>query len=91
MSRVVDQRSPTIGSLGRRISERRLHLGLSPDDVAGAVEFWNDSKKEWVKLSRAAYVMYERGDVVPDIHKVEQIAKALDCSPAWLAFGDRVG
>jgi transcriptional regulator with XRE-family HTH domain len=62
---------------------------LTQGQLAERVTFWNTHKQEWVALSRSAYCMYEAGDVVPDLHKVEQLAKVLDCSPAWLAFGKR--
>jgi hypothetical protein len=31
--------------------------------------------------------MYETHEVKPDLQKIEEIARALECSPAWLAFG----
>jgi transcriptional regulator with XRE-family HTH domain len=75
-------------NLGERLVSRRLELKLSQAQVAEQVTFWNDKKQEWVILSRSAYCMYESGDVVPDLAKVEQIAKALKCAPQWLAFAE---
>jgi transcriptional regulator with XRE-family HTH domain len=75
-------------NLGERLISRRLELKLSQGQVADQVSFWNQTKQDWGTLSRSAYCMYESGDVVPDIPKIEQLAKALKCAPQWLAFGD---
>lgn len=58
----------------------------------------NDPKSEIVKLSgssygvrkpmtRPAYASYEKGNVIPAINVVEDMAAGLGVSPAWLAFG----
>ncbi|HLZ08321.1 MAG TPA: helix-turn-helix transcriptional regulator [Chloroflexota bacterium] len=75
--------------LSKRLIQRRLELEFTQGQVAERVVFWNRQKREWGALSRSAYCMYESGDVVPDLNKVERLAEALDCSPAWLAFGAR--
>jgi transcriptional regulator with XRE-family HTH domain len=78
---------PEPKNLAERLISRRLELKMAQGEVAAQVQFWNDKKKEWVTLSRSAYCMYESGDVVPDIAKIEQISKALKCEPEWLTFG----
>lgn len=75
-------------TLGERLVFRRLDLKLGQGAVAKQVRFFNDRQKIWSTLSRSAYCMYESGSVIPDIPKVIELAKALQCSPQWLAFGD---
>lgn len=75
-------------SLAERLIHRRLDLKLGQLEVAQQVRFYNDKQKKWATLSRSAYCMYETGTVTPDLAKIEEIAKALKCSPQWLAFGD---
>jgi transcriptional regulator with XRE-family HTH domain len=74
-------------TLAERLISRRLELKLSQGQVADQVQFYNEKKQEWGTLSRSAYCMYESGDVVPDLAKIEQISKALKCEPEWLTFG----
>jgi len=35
--------------------------------------------------------MFETGDLVPDLKKIELIAKAFGCTPEWLAWGKAPG
>lgn len=74
-------------NLNERLISRRLELNMSQGKVAEQVWFWNAQLQEQVELSRSAYCMYESGDVVPNLAKIVQIAAALRCDPAWLAFG----
>ena len=74
-------------TMQERMTSRRMELDMSQADVASQIDFFNKKQGEWKTLSRSAYCMYESGDVLPDIDKIVSLAKALQCSPEWLAFG----
>lgn len=75
-------------NLRERLISRRQELGLSQEQVAAQVTFWNNKRGEWKKLSRSAYCMYESGEVPPDQDKIERLAKVLHTTPQWLSYGD---
>lgn len=69
-------------SIGNRIKQRRIELGLSADDLANRIN-----------KSRATVYRYENGDIenMPTT-VLEPLAKALDTTPAdlmgWKTVGD---
>ena len=63
--------------LGARLLAKRLELGLSQADVA---------KRAAVTQQTVANL--ETGGVAK-VPTVEALAKALDCSPEWLAYGHK--
>lgn len=91
----VGSRAPQIASteaktIGQRIAQRRLALGLSQAQVAKQVVYQTKTgrKKECEQiLCRATLAMYEIDQAEPDLQKIIAIAKALQVAPAWLAFG----
>lgn len=77
-------------TVGQRMAARRLELKMTQDDVAKRVVFQpktGSRRNDEVVLSRNAYCMYETGGVEPDLPKIEGIAKVLEVTPQWLAFG----
>jgi hypothetical protein len=72
---------------GQRMTRRRVELRLAPDDVAERVKIQNKSSRQEVKLSVAAYEMYEQDALDLSLKTVEKIAAALCVEPGWLAFG----
>jgi transcriptional regulator with XRE-family HTH domain len=77
-------------TIGERMTAQRLKLGLTQEQVASKVVFIPKSgsrRGDEIVLSRNAYCMYETHGVAPDLQKIEEIAKALEVSPGWLAFG----
>lgn len=63
-------------TLHGRLTSRRVALGLDQADIA-----------ERMGVARAAYSQYETGKVVPSLEKIEKVAKALETTPQWVAFG----
>lgn len=74
-------------NLEERLIARRQELDMSQNEVAEKIKFWNNKQKASKTLSRSAYCMYESGEVTPDVHKLELLAKVLKCEVGWLAFG----
>jgi hypothetical protein len=77
-------------TIGERMTAQRLKLGMTQEQVASKVIFVPKSgsrRGDEIVLSRNAYCMYETHGVAPDLQKIEEIAKALEVSPGWLAFG----
>lgn len=62
---------------GRRMTERRLTLGLTQRDVADAAS-----------LTQAAINHFERGRRLPAIPNAIRVAKALGTTVEWLALGE---
>jgi transcriptional regulator with XRE-family HTH domain len=75
-------------NLRERLISRRQELGLSQEQVANQIEFWNNKKRAWKILSRSAYCMYESGEVPPDQDKINRLAEVLHTTPQWLSYGD---
>lgn len=63
-------------SLYFRLASSRHAAGLSLRDVSSA----SDTSVNFVRTT-------EMGGTMPSLAKVEALAKALDVSPCWLAFG----
>lgn len=79
-----------IETIGRRMTTRRLELKLTQKQVADQVMFTRKTGRKrhtQSTLSRNAYAMYEIGESEPDLQKIEGIARALNVSAGWLAFG----
>ena len=79
-------------TLGQRMAARRLELGLTQAQVAKQVRFKTKTgrrKDAESVLTRNAYCMYEIDGAEPDLQKIVGIAKALQVSPGWLAFGEQ--
>ena len=76
-------------ALPSRLAQRRNALGLSEEEVSEATIFLPRSEKvqQPRSLGVNAYRTYEKGDVEPDLAKIEALAKALKTTPEWLAFG----
>lgn len=74
-------------NLQERLTARRQELGMSQEQVAVKITFWNNKQQVWKQLSRSAYCMYESGEVVPDLDKIMRLADVFHCTPQWLAFG----
>lgn len=86
----VNNDPSSLDTIGKRMTQRRLELRLTQEQIANQVVFTPRSgakSKDSVILSRNAYCLYETGGVEPDLLKIMGIAKALDVSPEWLAFG----
>lgn len=84
----------TATTIGQRMVERRIGLGLTQEQVANQVIFRSKTgrnKGSERTLSRATLAMYEIDQTEPDLQKIESIAKALGVTPGWLAFGEEVG
>ncbi|WP_281083943.1 helix-turn-helix domain-containing protein [Klebsiella quasivariicola] len=64
-------------TLSERITERRKAIGLTQQQVA-------------TKIGKSHVTVYkwESGDVEPKGKNLFSLAQALQCSPAWLMFGD---
>lgn len=78
-------------SLGARMAARRLDLRMTQAQIAKHVRMKPKSGRRRdveTALSRNAYAMYEIDNAEPDLAKIAAIAKALKCSPGWLAFGE---
>jgi transcriptional regulator with XRE-family HTH domain len=75
-------------NLHERLVFKRLENHLSQQQVAERVQFINKKQQSTGVIQRSTYSMYENGDTVPDLSKIEELAKALGCRPAWLAFGE---
>jgi len=60
-----------------RLAQLRQHRGLSLRGLGDAAE-----------LSATAIQNIETGDAKPSVATIEQLARALGCSPCWLAFGE---
>lgn len=60
-------------TIGERIKARRLELGLSQEDVALKCDYKSRSSINKIELSRDL-----------PLRKVELMAKALNCTPAYL-------
>lgn len=82
-------------TIGGRIRERRIELGMTQEQVADLCHITQKSnsqrsgrmKGDTFKLSRSAYCMYETDSVTPVLDVLEQIAGALRTSPEWISFG----
>ncbi|HEF0022012.1 TPA: helix-turn-helix domain-containing protein [Citrobacter amalonaticus] len=64
-------------TLGQRVLARRKQLGLTQRDAA--------------KLAKVAHVtisQWERDETQPAGKRLFALAKALQCNPTWLMFGD---
>lgn len=68
--------SEATGEFGRRVKERRHHLGLSQEALA------HDSELHWSYLGQV-----ERGQVNPTLHNILKIAEVLDVDPGELIHG----
>ncbi len=78
-------------TLGQRMAARRLELGLTQAQVARQVRFKTKTgrrKNAESILTRNAYCMYEIDGSEPDLQKIVGVAKVLQVSPGWLAFGE---
>ncbi len=62
---------------GARLQQLREHRGLSKLCLGATAG-----------LAGSALFPIESGRVIPSVATVEALAKALDCSPCWLAFGE---
>lgn len=67
---------PDLAGLARRLRDTRLRQGLTVQAVADAAQL----------LEGTIRAIEQRGSM-PTLDTLEQIAVALDVSPAWLAFG----
>ncbi|WP_158785126.1 helix-turn-helix domain-containing protein [Pantoea sp. BAV 3049] len=67
----------TTFDLPRRITSRRVELGLSQQQVADLI------KRSYVSVYR-----WEAGETEPKGKNLLALANALKCSPAWLLYGD---
>jgi transcriptional regulator with XRE-family HTH domain len=65
-----------LSTMGGRITWARIRKELRQEDVA-----------ERLGKSRATIVQYEKDNIMPPIPEVERLAKTLDVTPAFLAFG----
>lgn len=61
---------------GDRMRARRIELGLSQQDVADELGTRQEAISQWESKGPR------------NISTIERIAKALDCKPGWLAFGE---
>ena len=68
-----------IGLIGKRIREARESIGISQAAVALSLV---------PPKQRSSIGRYESGHDEPSLATVEQLAKVLNVSPCWLAFGD---
>jgi transcriptional regulator with XRE-family HTH domain len=73
----VAERADTT-TMGGRIAFARLRKGLRQEDVAKALG-----------KSRATIVQYEANNITPPLGVVEEVAKAVGVSPAYLAYGEQ--
>lgn len=64
-------------TIGERIRERRIELGLSQDDLAKKIGYASRSSINKFELSRDMR-----------LNKVEMMAKALECTPEFLMGWD---
>lgn len=64
-------------TLGQRLATARAKAGLSKAATARAAG-----------VARALVLYIEEGTTVPGVAVAEQLADALDVSPAWLAYGE---
>ena len=65
-------------TVGQRIREKRLEKGLTQTDLAIKMGYHG----------KTAVCMAERGGDNLTTTKIERFAKALDCSPQYLLFGN---
>lgn len=76
-------KSPPYEAFARRlfIALRRYELesgkNLDQKELAGLLGYSGGTVSNWFT-----------GKIMPKVEQLEAIAKALDASPAWLAFGD---
>jgi transcriptional regulator with XRE-family HTH domain len=68
--------SEATGEFGRRVKERRHHLGVSQEALA------HDSDLHWSYLGQV-----ERGQVNPTLHNILKIAAVLGLDPGDLIEG----
>ena len=68
-----------IGLIGKRIREARESIGISQAAVALSLV---------PPKQRSSIGRYESGHDEPSLDTVAQLAKVLEVSPCWLAFGD---
>lgn len=64
---------------GERIREMREARGMTLDELARACGYKN----------RSTIHKYEQGVYTPKVTTITKIAKALNCDPDYLVFGDR--
>jgi transcriptional regulator with XRE-family HTH domain len=64
-------------TLGQRILARRKELGLTQRDAA-----------QRVKVAHVTISQWERDETQPTGQRLFALAKALQCNPTWLLFGD---
>lgn len=69
-------------AIGARIRVRREKLGLSQEQVRARIEL------EQVHISRTQFSRIELGESVPRASAIIALMRVLDCSCAWLLFGD---
>lgn len=86
--RVDDKETAPALTIGQRIVSRRRELDISQEYLAAAISFKVKESDEAKILSRPALSMYETDKIVPNLHNLEEIAHALNVTPAWLAWGD---
>lgn len=67
---------PSSREIGSRIRAARIDSGMSQLDLGNRV-----------KIGRSAVAQWERGESVPSLTKIEEIGRALQLEPAFLAFG----
>lgn len=72
--------SPRLRSLGRRLRERRLALGLSIKRLAAQLGLSWHQPQRW-----------ETGENLPSLEALERLCGALGVTPNWLMGCDEVG
>ena len=65
-------------AIAKRLREARLTAGMTQNDVGSSL---NPPQRRH-EISRC-----ERNGATPNVLTIEQLARALDVSPCWLAFG----
>jgi hypothetical protein len=82
----LQNRPAGAASLPDRLVARRLALGLTQGEVAQRAPS-RSRRGDDKSLSRSGYTDFELGKVDPTVFMVEMLAKVLECTPEWLAFG----
>jgi transcriptional regulator with XRE-family HTH domain len=73
-------------TIPERLCARRTELGLSHGDIAARITLRLKDGTEF-RCARNTYSNYETGKAELKLYVIEQIAKYLQVTPEWLAFG----
>jgi hypothetical protein len=76
---LTEEHKRLLAAIASRLTNARLAAGFQTRDDAAAA----------AKTDSSVYHRHEGGQLMPRLDMILRYAEAFDCSPGWLAFGER--